>query len=251
MDVMPFDDVGPLHDRRWMAVTPEGEFITQRGAALLATIDAQASASGLRLSSSHAASLEVGSADGPPIDVRVWDSRVTAVSTSADADEWLSDALGRPCRLVHLPGSSVRETNPRFAPGRKVSFADGYPALVVTTASLLELQRRSGATIPMERFRPNVVVGPGRAHEEDRWRRFRIGSLGFSGVKLCARCTVTTLDQVSGERDPASEPLRTLGRYRNIEGKVFFGVNVVHDTPGEIRVGDEVHVEERRTVPAA
>ena len=132
-----------------------------------------------------------------------------------------------------------------------MSFADGYPALLVSEASVDELGRRAGRAIPVERFRPNIVVTGSYPHDEDKWARFAIAGLAFSCVKLCARCKVTTTDQETGARDPDREPLRTLALYRRIESLVYFGVNVVHHGPGRIAVGDSIEVRERGIVPVA
>jgi len=250
---MAFDEVGPVGDRRWMVVDPEGIFVTQREAPRLALIDARTEGSSLSLSADGRDGVEASAPpprDGyPSVPVRIWRSRVEAARAWPEADAWLSDLLGRPCHLVHLPPTSVRETDPEYAPGRRVSFADGYPALLVTSAATEELARRAGRPIPVERFRPNIVVGSAHPHAEDRWRAMEIGEMTFRGVKLCARCKVTTVDQSSGALDPASEPLRTLARYRQIEGSVYSGLNLVHEAPGEIHIEDPVRVTEHRPVP--
>ena len=113
------------------------------------------------------------------------------------------------------------------------------------------MARRVGRAIPVERFRPNIVVSANRPHEEDFWKEFTIGTLPFRGVKLCARCKVTTTDQETGVRDPDREPLRTLARYRRIESLVYFGVNTVHLAHGPVSLGDAVEVQERGIVRGA
>lgn len=251
VESLTFDEVGPVSDRRWMIVDPDGVFLTQRQVPRLATIDARLTGPSLSLGTGdEPEGVRVDEGDGPSREVRVWASRVDAIQAWPQADAWLSDVLERPCHLVWMPPSSVRETNPDFAPGRRVSFADGYPALLVTSEAVRELERRAGRAIPVERFRPNIIVGSAHAHAEDRWRTLQIGGLGFRGTKLCGRCKVTTVDQASGALDPASEPLRSLARYRQIEGSVYFGLNLVHEGTGEIRVGDPVRVTDRQPVPA-
>lgn len=250
VDRMAFDEVGPRYDRRWMVVDADGRFLSQREEPSLATIAPSLSDGVLTLQAPGTTPLEVSSAPGPAQAVSIWNSTVEATTTGDAAEAWISAFLGRPSRLVHLPNTSVRETNPRFAQGRRVSFADGYPVLVVTSASVEEVGRRAGRAIPEERFRPNIVVGGARPHGEDRWRRVRMGNLDFTGAKLCARCTVTTVNQEDGSRDPDSEPLRSLALYRKIENAVFFGLNAVHEGEGTVRVGDSVHVTERGVVPA-
>ena len=172
-------------------------------------------------------------------------------TVSAAADAWLSSVLGGAHRLVFMGDDDVRSTDPDYAEGHRVSFADGYPALLVSQGSVDELGRRAGREIPVERFRPNIVVSGGRPHEEDFWKEFTIGALPFRGVKLCARCKVTTTDQETGVRDPDREPLRTLARYRRIESLVYFGVNTVHLANGPVSLGDAVEVHKRGIVRGA
>ncbi len=252
VDQLDFDEVGPRFDRRWMVVGADGVFISQRGRPELATVQATVAGGALTLAAPGAGAVSVPVAPrGGRVGVRVWDSELEVRTVSPDADAWLTAFLGSPHRLVHIGDDDVRPTDPAYAKGHRVGFADGYPALIVTQGSVAELGRRAGRPIPAERFRPNIVVSGDRPHEEDRWRRFTIGSLAFSGVKMCARCKVTTTDQESGARDPDREPLRTLARYRHLKDKVYFGVNVVHHGTGRVRVGDRVKVIGRGFIPGA
>ncbi len=252
MDALDFDHIGPRFDRRWLVATPDGAFRSQRDLPQLARLAAKPDEEGLLLEAPGMAPLRVPhDPAGPTFEVRVWDSEVAARSAGRPADAWLSDWLGSPHRLAFMADDDVRLADPAFAEGSRVSFADGYPALAITEASLHELARRCGRVVPAERFRPNIVVSGPPAHDEDQWRRFRAGGLTFAGVKLCPRCKVTTIDQDAGEADPASEPLRTLARYRKIEDNVYFGLNAVHAAPGLLRVGDPVEVLERALVPVS
>jgi uncharacterized protein len=188
---------------------------------------------------------------GASVRVTVWDDAVEALAPSPEADAWLSVLLGTPVRLVYQPDDARRDTDARFAAGHEVSFADGYPMLVIGQASLDALNRRTPEPIPMDRFRPNVVVAGAAAdalppHDEDLWRRFRLGAVPCAGVKCCARCSVTTVDQATGIR--GKEPLRTLATYRAWDGKIWFGQNVVALGRGRIQVGDLVQVEEHGPV---
>ena len=175
--------------------------------------------------------------------VRVWNSVCDAVPASRDADRWLSEYLGLDCRLVYMPDTSERLSNPQYAgPGKRVGFADGYAYLVIGAASLADLNRRLGARghapLPMNRFRPNIVLAGSDAYAEDGWKDARIGGATLRGVKPCGRCQVTTTDQSTGEvRGP--EPLATLATYRDSpEFGVMFGMNYVTAREGTIRVGD-------------
>ncbi len=249
---MQFDDMGPRFDRRWMVVRPDGGFASQRDTPRLAVVHPHLADGELRLEAAGMEPLTLPiNATGDATPVRIHGARALATHVSAAADAWLADVLGGEYRLVFMRSENARTTDPAYARGHRVSFADGYPALLVSEASVEELGRRAGRAIPVERFRPNIVVTGSYPHDEDKWAGFAIAGLAFSGVKLCARCKVTTTDQETGARDPDREPLRTLALYRRIESLVYFGVNVVHHGPGRIAVGDSIEVRERGIVPGA
>lgn len=249
---MDFDETGPRLDRRWMVVGPDGTFVSQRGTPRLATVRPKVDGGDLTLEAPGAEALTVPVAPrGNSIRVSVQSSVMDVRTVAPEADAWLGSVLGSPHRLVCMGDRDIRCTDPAYADGHRVSFADGYPALLVTRGSVAELARRAGRAIPMERFRPNILVSGNRPHEEDFWRSFTIGGLSFSGVKLCARCKVTTIDQESGLRDPDREPLRTLARYRRVESLVYFGLNAVHHGTGRISLGDPVEVLDRGIVRGA
>jgi uncharacterized protein len=183
--------------------------------------------------------------EAPPVTVTVWKSTCKALPASREADGWLSDYLGTHCRLVYMPESTQRTSNPQYAGyGKLVSFADGYAFLVVGEASLESLNARLAtgghAPLPMNRFRPNIVVSGSNAFDEDRWGEVRVGEAVLRGVKPCGRCEVTTTDQSTGERQ-GPEPLATLATFRDSrEFGVMFGMNFVTERGGVIAVGDEV-----------
>lgn len=251
LEAMEFDQLGPRFDRRWMIVTPDGEFVSQRGTPQLATIRPRLENGSLALEAPGAETLTVpvDPDGGGSVRVRIHGTTADARTVGAEADAWLSSVLGGQFRLVFMRNQDARATDPEYAAGHRVGFADGFPVLLVSESSVDELSRRVGRPLPVERFRPNIVVTSDSPHDEDRWQRFAIGGLAFEGVKLCARCKVTTVDQDSGVRDPSSEPLRTLAFYRRIESHVYFGVNVVHSGRGRIAVGDTVDVLERGYIP--
>ena len=249
---MEFDDMGPRFDRRWMVVRPDGGFASQRDTPRLATVRPLVAEDGLRLEADGAEPLALPfDRRGGPARVRIHGSWALASKVSATADGWVSAVLRGEFRLVFVGSENARATDPAYARGHRVGFADGYPALLVGEASVRELSRRAGRAIPVERFRPNLVATGAFPHDEDKWARFGVAEMEFSGVKLCARCKVTTTDQRTGARDPDREPLRTLALYRRIESQVYFGVNVVHHGRGRIAVGDRIVVRERGTVPGA
>lgn len=234
---------GLAHDRRFMVVDPDGTFLTQREFPALATVWTEIGDGQLRLSAPDRDEVAVPlePEEGEPLEVEVWNSVCRAIAPSAAADRWLSDALGRPCRLAYMPEATRRESNVRHAgPGRLVGFADGYAHLVVSEASLAALNARLAQPVPMDRFRPNIVLAGAAAFEEDGWRDFAAGTARLRMAKPCGRCQVTTTDQATGEVT-GPEPLATLGAWRpSEEFGARFGMNAVTITEGEVRVGDPV-----------
>jgi len=240
--------VGPrgiAADRQWMVVDEEGEFLTQRALPRMALVSPRLIDVGLELTAPGMPPLSVSPSVQPErTRVTVWEERCAAVEEGRDAAEWLSTFLEVPCRLVRMPDDEVRRVDPRYAtPDDQVGFADGFSFLLTSRASLDDLNQRLPAPLPMNRFRPNIVVAGSEAFEEDRWKRIRIDGITFAVVKPCARCAITTTDQDTGER--SHEPLRTLATFRRVAGRgVMFGQNLVHDRAGVLHVGAEVEVLE-------
>lgn len=169
--------------------------------------------------------------------VEVWGDRCLAWSMGNDARIWFSTMLGTPCELVYMPDESDRPTDHgAFGRENQVSFADSYPFLLISEASLADLNQRLDTPIPMNRFRPNLVVSGCDAFSEDHWTEIRIGNVPFQVAKSCSRCTIPTVDQATGKRSP--EPLKTLATYRHWDGQIWFGQNLIHHTLGTLNVGD-------------
>ena len=239
---------GPEWDRRWMIVTPAGIFITQRSHPAMATIAVAIDGGVLRLSTAGRAPVEVPVGhDGQSWPVVVWKSACLGIDAGDEAAAWLSEVIGEPLRLVRQDPAQPRHANTQYAPeSTPVSFADAYPILMISRASLEELNRRLPVPIPMTRFRPNVVIDGVAAHAEDAMTRFRAGPVVLRGIKHCDRCPITTTDQITGVRDPNQQPLRTLATYRHdyvLKG-VTFGQNcVVEAGVGErLAVGAELTI---------
>jgi uncharacterized protein YcbX len=233
-------------DRRWMAVGNDGRFLSQREHRRLALVRVRLDADRLVLEAPGLPLLEIELEREASLAsrVQVWDDECPAFDEGNDAASWFSEHLGCSARLVRMAGDDARPLGSSSAqPGDRVSFADGFPFLLLSTASLDELNRRLSLPVPMDRFRPNIVVEGCEANAEDGWHRVRIGEVVFRIAKPCARCVVTTVDQASGER--GREPLRTLSTYRSVEGQVIFGQNLVHEGRGVVRVGDSVEILQR------
>lgn len=240
---------GLAGDRRWMLVDAATQkVVTQREEPRLALVSAlSAPGGGLRLSAPGMPPIDVAVPEPGPLEtVRLHSDKVEVVPVDGTVGDWFDRYLGRGrVRLVHLDDPAVRRpVDPDFAsPGDTVSLADGFPLLITTTASLASLNsliaegdRAAEGPLPMNRFRPNVVVAGTEAWAEDDWQRVRIGEVVFRVPKPCARCVVTTTDQGTGER--GKEPLRTLGKHRNFGTKLLFGQNLIPEGSGTLRVGD-------------
>ena len=236
---------GFRYDRHWMVVDADGRFLTQRELPRMALIGTHVTDHGeLQLNAPGMPDLTViESPAAARMDVLVWGDTVNAALGDLDADSWLSDFLATPCRLVRLPDDSVRAVDPAFAaPDDQVGFADGFPFMLISQASLDDLNSRLEVALPMHRFRPNLVVAGCTPYAEDGWRVIRIGNIRFRVVKPCARCAIPAVDPETAER--GKEPLRTLAKYRRQDGKVMFGQNLAHDGRGRLEIGMEVEVLE-------
>lgn len=238
-------------DRRWMVVDGDGVFLTQRELPVLARIVPTVTSFGLMLKC-DGGEIEV---TRPPeiscdVTVHVWRDDVPAQDTGDTVAEWLSERLKRRVRLVYLHDPDARRTDPHYAPTNPpVSFADGFPLLITTTASLDDLNRRMDTPVPMTRFRPNITVSGCSAWSEDTWRLIRVGTCLIRVVKPCARCAVTLVDQTTGDKPTPREPLRTLATFRRARRGVMFGQNAIIIRKGTIRVNDPVELLE--IAPAA
>jgi len=230
------------HDREWMIVDANGRFLSQRELPALALIRTALSDRALELSGRDGAKLTIPfDRAGPSVPATVWRDRVQAIDQGDDAAEWLAARLGRELRLVRFDPRVRRDCNRAYVgdSGAHTGFADAYPLLLVTEASLADLNARLASKLPMNRFRPNVVLSGCEAYDEDHIDEIAAGTIRMKLVKPCTRCQITTTDQETGER--ASEPLATLATYRMnaaLDG-VAFGVNAmpIAGVGEELRVG--------------
>ena len=235
---------GLAGDRRWMIVDASGRFITGRQQPRLTLVRAQSDGDALHLEAPGMAPLRlIPPATGARLASTVWDDSVPALPAEMAADAWISTFLGQSARFVFMDAACVRAVDPRYgAAGDEVSFADGYPLLLISQAALDALNARLVTPVPMLRFRPSLVVAGTAPHAEDGWKRIRIGAVEFDVVKPCTRCVFTTVDFERGAFDPSGEPLRTLTTYRRTPKGVTFGQNLIPRDLGTLRVGDAVEV---------
>jgi hypothetical protein len=235
---------GLEHDRRWMLIDAEDNFMTQRSVPAMALFGQQISGDALTVSFKNqqiAIPLHQPSG-GKAIQTRVFDDAVSVVEMNPLYSEWFSNALGVTCRLVYFSEDSPRPVHePYQKNGEHVSLADGFPFLIIGEESLNDLNRRLEVPVPMNRFRPNFVFRGGSAFEEDTWQNFAIGRNRFAGVKPCGRCMITTVNQVTAVK--GVEPLATLSSYRKRGGSVYFGQNVIAIDHDEIFEGDSITLE--------
>lgn len=230
-------------DRRWMLADESGTFLSQRTISAMALIEVALGSDHLTVSAPGMDHLVVPHDPAPAVPIRttIWSDVVRAQPYGEEINTWFSTFLRLPCRLVKFPEQVRRNVKSRHAKqGEHTGFSDGYPFLVISEASLDDLNSRLERPLPMNRFRPNIVVAGCEAFAEDSWRAFRIGPVTFRPVKPCGRCRVTTIDQLTGT--PEDEPLRTLSQYRRRGSSVLFGQNLLHAGAGKISVGDVVHV---------
>ncbi|CAB3682334.1 MOSC domain-containing protein [Achromobacter pestifer] len=263
----PIDRAGLAHDRRWMLISADGQFMTQRQWPAMALIRTALTADALRLSAPGMADLDVpldGSGLEPGAEtVAVWSDTISAQRESAAAGQWFSDFLKTPCRLFKVDTAARRNAKPdwvsrwvdahpdladAFTGEHHFGFADGFPLLIANQASLddlnARLQAKGVAPVPMNRFRPNIVVdGEWEPFEEDHTAMITAAGVRMAFVKPCTRCSIPDIDQRTAQQ--YDEPGRTLAGYRNLEIGVVFGQNAILDAPAgaRLKVGDGVEIE--------
>ncbi len=242
-------DRGFKYDRRWMLIGDDNRFISQREIAVMALLKVTLADDGLKVTyvnTDNHIIIPFEPLKKDLIEVSVWDDTCTAQLVSDEADNWFTEKLGINCRLVYMPDDTRRHTDPNYTDGSNItSFSDGYPFMLISQASLEELNSRLDEALPINRFRPNMIFTGSVPFEEDILDEFTINYIKFYGVKLCARCIITTIDQSTASK--GKEPLKTLSRYRSKNNKIYFGQNAVHSGIGIISVGDELRILSRHT----
>lgn len=259
LDEAVIEKRGLQYDRRWMLVDENGVFFTQREFPKMATIAIDLNENCLEVSSDKFENLLIPfqPTNDEKIKVRVWQSICDAIVLENNINQWFSEVLETNCRLVYMPDESEREVNPLFNQNNDiVSFADGYPFLIISETSLVDLNSKLENEIPMNRFRPNFVVQDSDAFAEDNWKKLSIGNTIFRTTKPCERCVITTVDQNEGFFT-GKEPLKTLANYRlakdvfpnnfqsfgSDKNAVLFGQNLIAENfGGMVKIGDELEV---------
>jgi uncharacterized protein len=237
---------GFQHDRRLMLVDENNVCITQREFPEMALLQPVITNDGLYIqhkkNSIPPLFIPHQPAVNETITVTMWDDTCEGVLYDTTINEWFCKALGSACRLVYMPDTTSREVDKRYALNNEItSFADGYPILIIGQSSLDDLNTRLAEPLPMNRFRPNIVFTGGEPFLEDQLHSFNINNIEFSGVKPCARCVMTTINQDT--ISTSKEPLKTLATYRFKDNKILFGQNLLHKGEGVITIGDAVEIK--------
>lgn len=242
---------GLEYDRRWVLVDENGVFVNQREFPemnfLQPEIDSEIMTIRHKQGKLEPLSISMSEPNVSAESVVVWDDTCSGKPVDSKADEWFSKAINKPVRLLFMHKKGVRPADPRYAitESDEVSYADCYPVLIISEASLVMLNSKTDVSIPMNRFRPNIVISGATAHQEDELREIEVNGLKMYGVKPSARCVMTTIDINTGQR--GKEPLKTLATYRKTGHKILFGENFIPAAEGTVNVGDEITVKEKKS----
>lgn len=242
-------NTGFKYDRKWMLVDENNVFISQRTLPQMTVLQTAETDKGIKVfhkqNSREAIIIPFDNENDKKISVVIFEDTCDAIEVGKKQNEWFSDMLQSNCKLVYMPDDTKRLVDKEYAANEEItSFTDGYPILMIGQSSLDNLNEKLIETLPMNRFRPNIVFTGGHAHIEDEMASFAINKINFKGVKPCSRCVMTTINQQTGEK--AREPLTTLATYRMKNNKVYFGQNVLHQQTGHINTGDEIKITTRK-----
>ena len=234
------EERGLKYDRRWVLVDESNTFFTQRDFPEMALIKVSIEKNGLKLlhktKTIEPLFIPFEFEHSKTEKVVIWDDIVIGEFYNNQIDQWFSETIGIKCHLVKMPETTKRVVDETYTKKKIVSFADGYPFMIIGQSSLDDLNSRMEIPLPMNRFRTNFVFTGGKPFQEDIWKKFKIGAVIFQAVKPCARCVITTTNQETAER--LHEPLLALSKYRKFDNKVMFGMNLVCDSTGTVNVGD-------------
>lgn len=233
-------ETGLKYDRQWMLINDKQQFLSQRHAPKMALIKTQINNQQLIVSAPEQEDLILflePAQSSSTVLATVWHDQCSAQLISAEADQWFSDYLQMPCRLVYQAKNSIRSVDKNYAlASDQTSFSDGFPFLITSEASLALLNQQMNLNLSMQRFRPNLVISGCASYAEDTWRKISIGHINFRLPKPCARCSIPQINPETAISD--KEPLRTLSRTRKWHNQVYFGQNALHDQQGILHVND-------------
>lgn len=251
LDTVLLEKRGFQYDRRWMLVDNEKRFITQRQYPKMTLIEPELADFGLAIRAPDMPVLIIPYPDPQielydEVEVTCWDDQISAHHINTAIDNWFSEFLGIDCQLVYMPDKSLRAVDPDYAQaGDIASFSDGFPNLIISEASLDDLNSRMDIDLTMNRFRPNIVISGCEPYAEDGLGHFKIEQIDFYAVKPCSRCVITTINPVTGKKE-GREPLHTLSQFRKKNNKVFFGQNLLHQlnpiNDNHLQVGNKVTI---------
>ncbi|MEH6472185.1 MAG: hybrid-cluster NAD(P)-dependent oxidoreductase [Halopseudomonas sp.] len=245
------EEKGLAFDRRFVVARPDGRFITARSHPKLLQLHSALIADGLHIKAPDMEALDLyySHFDDDYCELTIWSDALQGQHCGQQADDWFSRYMGEPLQLLFFGSQSHRQrASHRGINDGQVSFADGYPLLLISQASLDDLNQRLETAVGMEQFRPNLVLKGCPPFAEDSWQRIRIGEVEFELTTPCSRCILTTIDPVSAQADARQQPLATLARYRKgDDGQVYFGQNLVALNRGKISLYDPVEVLQTRT----
>jgi uncharacterized protein len=244
-------DRGFQYDRRWMLVNEQNLFMTQREYPQMALLQTNITEEGISIfhmdNIHERITIPYWVSSQTKLTVKVWNDYCEAIFVDRKIDEWLSRKLDVTCRLVYMPDDSLRKVDPRYSVEENniTNLSDGYPLMLLSQSSLDDLNSRLESPVSMNRFRPNIVLAGANPYEEDEMAEFMIRGIRFYGVKLCARCLITTINQDTLEK--SKEPLKTLATYRQKGNNIWFGQNVIYTNGGvSLKVADRVEITRRK-----
>ena len=229
--------------RCWMLMDSKDQLMTQRKTPKMSQTKAYIEKNNLYVKLPKRAECIIKQMQGQDEEtVQIWNDEVSVLSAGNAANEALSDLLNTKCRLMAINPAQPRNISDPAAEG-VVSLADGFPFLLIGTASLTGLNKRLQKAVSMSNFRPNMVVQTDVEHEEDLWDEVEIGDVRFKNAKLCGRCVMTTVNPVTSEKSKDMQPLKTLLSYRkNHKGVAEFGINLIALNEGQINQGDVLKI---------
>lgn len=245
MESAQLTDRGLQYDRRWMLVDMNNNFFTQREYPLMCLLQTAIEKEDLVIfdknNKEDKLRVPLKPTAAATVKVRVWEDECAAQYVSELADKWFTQKLSMDCKLVYMPDTEKRRVEEQYAQDSEITaFSDGYPLMIIGQASLDELNSRLQEPLPMDRFRPNIVFTGGNPFDEDTMEHLLINDINLYGVKLSARCVLTTINQTNGHK--GKEPLKTLAAYRQKNNKIYFGQNLLFKQTGKIKAGNAIKV---------